>query len=63
MHFDIEQFTYEGFNDHGVHILTDDVTYTVLFILRDSFTSIISMESMDNEDKTLHTHWKESDAQ
>lgn len=56
MHFDIEPFNYEGFDDHGVHLLTEDITYTVVFLLRDGFTAITTMASMDNEDITIHTH-------
>lgn len=64
MHFDIEPFNYgEETDDHGLHIVCDDVTYTVLFLLREKFTTIISMEDMSNEDLTTHLHWSYTNAE
>lgn len=59
MHFDIETFNYEGTDDYGVHMLTEDVTYTVLFLLHDDYTGICSFVDLLHEDITIHNHMSE----
>lgn len=61
MHFDIETFNYEGTDNYGVHMLTEDITYTVLFLLYDDYTVIYTFIDLDDGDSTIHYH-KSKDA-